>query len=69
MAHLTSNKAGQEAMVMVSAAEIAGTDEQINAIVLDNGVPLSNLSPGTMIYTAGYAVIKQKGLDGAWSVL
>ena len=27
---------------------------------------IGELSPGTIIYTAGFGVIKQKGLDGEW---
>ena len=28
---------------------------------------IGELSPGTIIYTAGFGVIKQKGLDGEWT--
>ena len=28
---------------------------------------IGELSPGTIIYTAGFGVIKQKGLNGEWT--
>lgn len=45
--------------IMVDAATIAGTAEEIAAVIGVGEV-------GTIIYTAGYAVIKQKSLDGSW---
>ena len=45
--------------IMVDAATIAGTAEEIAAVI---GV----VEVGTIIYTAGYGTIKQKGLDGEW---
>ena len=45
--------------IMVDAATIAGTAEEIAAVI---GVVWT----GTIIYTAGFGVIKQKGLDGSW---
>lgn len=46
--------------IMVDNATIAGTADEIAAVI---GV----VEVGTIIYTAGYAVIKQKGLDGEWT--
>ena len=45
--------------IMVNATTIAGTDEEIAAVI-------GNVDIGTIIYTAGFGVIKQKGLDGSW---
>ena len=44
---------------MVDAATIAGTAEEIAAVI-------GEVAVGTIIYTAGFVVIKQKGLDGEW---
>lgn len=46
--------------IMVDDATIAGTADEIAAVI--GGVEV-----GTIIYTAGYAEIKQKGLDGSWA--
>ena len=46
--------------IMVDATTIAGTAEQIAAVI-------GNVDIGTIIYTAGFGVIKQKGLDGSWT--
>ena len=45
--------------IMVDATTIAGTAEEIAAVI-------GNVDVGTIIYTAGFGVIKQKGLDGSW---
>ena len=45
--------------IMVDSNTIAGTAEAIEAVI---GV----VEVGTIIYTAGFGVIKQKGLDGSW---
>ena len=45
--------------IMVDSNTIAGTAEAIEAVV---GV----VEVGTIIYTAGFGTIKQKGLDGEW---
>ena len=45
--------------IMVDNTTIAGTAEEIAAVI---GV----VEVGTIIYTAGYTTIKQKGLDGSW---
>ena len=45
--------------IMVDATTIAGTAEEIAAVI-------GNVDVGTIIYTAGFGVIKQKGLDGFW---
>ena len=46
--------------IMVDAATIAGTAEAIAAFFCKD-------TAATMIYTAGFGVIKQKGLDGEWT--
>ena len=46
--------------IMVDATTIAGTAEEIAAVI-------GNVDIGTIIYTAGFGVIKQKGLDGSWT--
>lgn len=45
--------------IMVDATTIAGTAEAIEAVI-------GEVEVGTIIYTAGFGVIKQKGLDGSW---
>ena len=45
--------------ILVSETTISGSAEQIKAVI--GGVP-----SGTIIYTAGFGTIKQKGLDGSW---
>ncbi len=45
--------------IMVDSTTIAGTADDIAAVI---GV----VEVGTIIYTAGYAVIKQLGLDREW---
>ena len=45
--------------IMVDAATIAGTAEEIEAVI---GV----VEVGTIIYTAGFGTIKQKDFDGSW---
>ena len=45
--------------IMVDSNTIAGTAEEIEAVI---GV----VEVGTIIYTAGFGTIKQKGLDGEW---
>lgn len=46
--------------ILVSETTIAGSAEQIKAII-------GEVPSGTIIYTAGFGVIKQKGLDGKWT--
>lgn len=46
--------------IMVDAATIAGTAEEIAAVI-------GEVAVGTIIYTAAFGVIKQKGLDGEWT--
>ena len=46
--------------IMVDATTIAGTAEEIAAVI-------GNVDVGTIIYTSGFGVIKQKGLDGSWT--
>lgn len=45
---------------MVDSATIAGTADEIAAVI-------GAVAVGTVIYMAGYGVIKQKGLDGSWT--
>ena len=45
--------------ILVSETTIAGSAEQIKAVI-------GEVPSGTIIYTAGNGVIKQKGLDGSW---
>ena len=46
--------------ILVSETTISGSAEQIKAII-------GEVPSGTIIYTAGFGVIKQKGLDGEWT--
>ena len=46
--------------ILVSETTIASSAEQIKAII-------GEVPSGTIIYTAGFGVIKQKGLDGTWA--
>ena len=46
--------------IMVDATTIAGTAEEIAAVI-------GEVEVGTIIYTAGFGTIKQKGLDGEWT--
>lgn len=45
--------------ILVSEATITSSAEQIKAVI-------GEVPSGTIIYTAGFGVIKQKGLDGEW---
>ena len=46
--------------ILVSEATIASSAEQIKAVI-------GEVPSGTIIYTAGFGEIKQKGLDGEWT--
>ena len=46
--------------ILVSDTTIASSAEQIKSII-------GEVPSGTIIYTAGFGVIKQKGLDGEWT--
>ena len=46
--------------ILVSETTIASSAEQIKAII-------GEVPSGTIIYTAGFGTIKQKGLDGSWT--
>ena len=50
---------GKVPEILVSEATIAGSAEQIKAVI-------GEVPSGTIIYTAGFGAIKQKGLDGSW---
>ena len=45
--------------ILVSETTIRGSAEQIKAVI-------GEVPSGTIIYTAGFGTIKQKGLDGSW---
>ena len=45
--------------ILVSETTINGSAEQIK-------LAIGEVPSGTIIYTAGFVVIKQKGLDGEW---
>ena len=51
---------GKVPEILVSEATIASSAEQIKAVI-------GEVPSGTIIYTAGFGVIKQKGLDGEWA--
>lgn len=60
MSYLITSLGGKDPReIMVDSTTIAGTAAEIASVI---GV----VEVGTIIYTAGYAVIKQKGLDGEW---
>ena len=50
---------GKVPEILVSETTIGSSAEQIKVVIGD--VP-----SGTVIYTAGFGTIKQKGLDGSW---
>ena len=45
--------------ILVSETTMGSSAEQIKAVI-------GEVPSGTIIYTAGFGVIKQKGLDGSW---
>ena len=55
----TLNIPGAAPEIMVDAALFNSDADTINSVIGD-------LSPGAIIYTAGYVKIKQHGLDGSW---
>ena len=60
MSFLVTSLGGKDPReIMVDTATIAGTADEIAAVI-------GAVEVGTIIYTAGYAEIKQKGLDGTW---
>ena len=64
-AHFVSNNS-----LLVSDELIAKSDAEINATKLpDRESIFGNLEPGTMIHSAGFAVVKEKALDGSWKQL
>lgn len=58
---ITSQEPGNPTTVMVSA-ELIADDAAIAA-------RFPNADVGTILHTAGYGVMKQKGLDGTWVAL
>lgn len=60
MSYLITSLGGKDPReIMVDSTTIAGTAEEIAAVI---GV----VEVGTIIYTAGYGTIKQLGLDREW---
>ena len=57
---ITAFGSGTVPEILVSEATIASSAEQIKAVI-------GEVPSGTIIYTAGFGVIKQKGLDGEWA--
>jgi len=57
--NLIYSRPGEPKTYLVTAAEIAGSDADLNAALPD-------AEPGTVIATAGYTAMKQKAADGAW---
>ena len=45
--------------ILVLETTISGSAEQIKAVI-------GEVPSGSIIYTAGFGTIKQKGLDGSW---
>ena len=45
--------------ILVSETTITSSAEQIKTVI-------GEVPSGTIIYTAGFGTIKQKGLDGSW---
>ena len=56
----TLNTPGAAPEIMVDAALFNSDTDTIKSVIGD-------LSPGTIMYTAGYGTIEQKGLDGEWT--
>lgn len=56
---ITSLGGSEPREIMVDSTTIAGTAAEIAAV-------MGEVAVGTIIYTAGFGVIKQKGLDGSW---
>lgn len=60
MSFLVTSLGGKDSReIMVDNTTIAGTADEIAAVI-------GAVEVGTIIYTAGYGTIKQKGLDGEW---
>lgn len=55
----TGDMQGRALDIMVDAELYDSTDAKINEAI-------GNHMPGTIIYTAGFARIKQKDFDGSW---
>lgn len=49
----------------VDAADFLIADAAID----DPDSVLGDVAPGTRVHTAGFAVIKEKGLDGTWTAI
>ena len=56
----TAFGSGKVPEILVSETTIASSAEQIKAVI-------GEVPSGTIIYTAGFGTIKQKGLDGEWT--
>ena len=56
--------------LLVSDELIAKSDAELNATKLpDREGTFGDLQIGTLIHSAGYAVVKEKALDGSWKTL
>lgn len=55
----TLDTPGAAPEIMVDAALFNSDADTINSVI-------GEVPSGTIIYTAGFGVIKQKGLDGEW---
>lgn len=68
---ITHNVTGEALDILVSASFIAGDDATINAADCEEtpGYTFGDLDAGTMIHSPGYAVVKEKALDGSWAKL
>lgn len=59
MAHVNTSGIPGDASDFLVEDSVIDTDAHLLA-------ELGNVPPGTRAHTAGYAVIKEKGLDGEW---
>ena len=57
---ITAFGSGKVPEILVSEATITSSAEQIKAVI-------GEVPSGSIIYTAGFGTIKQKGLDGEWT--
>ena len=60
MSYLITSLGGKDPREIMVDGELFNSDaDTIKSVIGD-------LSPGAIIYTAGFGTIKQKGLDGSW---
>ena len=60
MAHVNTSGIPGDAADFLVASDVIDTDAHLLA-------ELGEVPPGTRAHTAGYAVIKEKDLDGSWT--